>query len=155
MSENIILLDNHKLISKNTSYDPNIRMPADEDDEFLEFYMPTDVYDHDDTNKPGIKTLISPYQEDAFTEEVLYEVVNNKIGFVLPYHLWEEINEAFEYYWDEEVGVNGDIFEGDMFISIRKYLNADLFYCPDELLQEIVTAIEEFIVTIPGVIIPD
>ena len=155
MSENIILLENHQLINKNTSYNSNIRMPDDEDDEFLEFYMPTDVYDHDETNKPGIKKLISPYQEDAFTEEVLYEVVNNKIGFVLPYHLWEEINEAFANYWDEEVGVNGVIFEGAMFISIREYLIADLFYCPDELLQEIVTAIEEFIVNIPGVIIQD
>lgn len=155
MSENIRLWENQRLISTNTSYNSNIRMPADEDDELLEFYMPTDVYDHDETSKPGIKKLISPYQEDAFTEEVLYEVINNKIGFVLPYHLWEEINEAFEYFWDEEVGVNGDIFEGAMFISIRKYLNADLFYCPDELLQEIVTAIEGFIVTIPGVIIQD
>ena len=155
MSENIILLEKQRLINTNTSYDSNIRMPADEDDEFLEFYMPSDDYVHDETIKPSIKKFISPYQEDAFTEEVLCEVVNNQIGFVLPYHLWEEINEAFEYYWDEEVGVNEDIFEGDMFISIRKYLNADLFYCPDELLQEIVTAIEEFIVTIPGVIIPD
>ena len=155
MSENIILMGNHQLISKNTSYDSNIRMPADEDDEFLEFYMPTDIYEHDETNKTSIKKLISPYQEDAFTEEVLYEVVNNKIDFVLPYHLWEEINDAFTYFWDEKVGVNGDIFEGAMFISIRKYLNADLFYCPDELLHEIVTAIEEFIVNIPGVIIRD
>ena len=154
MSENIIM-GNHQLISKNTSYDSNIRMPADEDDEFLEFYMPTEVYDHDETNKPDIKKLISPYQEDAFTEEVLYEVVNNQIGFILPYHLWEEINDAFSYFWDEEVGVNGYIFEGAMFISIREYLIADLFYCPEELLQEIVTAIEEFIVNIPGVIIQD
>ncbi len=155
MSKNIILLENQKLISTNTFPNSDIRMSADEDDEFLEFYMPTDVYDHDETNKPSIKKIISPYQEDAFTEKVLYEVVNNRIGFVLPYHLWEEINEAFTYFWDEEVGVNGDIFEGAMFISIREYLIADLFYCPDELLQEIVTAIEEFIITIPGVIIQD
>ena len=155
MSENIKSLEKHPLISMNTSLDANIRMPANEDDEFLEFYLPTDVYGHDETNKPSIKKLISPYQEDAFTEEILYEVVNNRIGFVLPYHLWEEINEAFAYFWDEEVGLNGDVFKGAMFISIREYLIADLFYCPDELLQEIVTAIEGFIVTIPGVIIQD
>ena len=130
-------------------------MPADEDDEFLEFYMPTVDDNLLETNNSNIKRFISPYQENAFTEAVLHEVVNNRIGFILPYHLWEEINEAFEYYWDEEVGINGDIIEGAMFISIREYLIADLFYCPDELLQEIVTAIEEFIVTIPGVIIPD
>ena len=73
MSESIILRENHQPISKNTSYDPNYRMPADEDDEFLEFYLPTDVYDHDETNKPSIKKLISPYQEDAFTEDAVTE----------------------------------------------------------------------------------
>lgn len=60
MSENIILLDNHQLKSKNTSYDSNIRMPADEDDEFLEFYMPTDVYDHDETTNPVLKRSYLP-----------------------------------------------------------------------------------------------
>ena len=155
MSENIILWGKQQLISTNTSLNSDIRMPTDEDDVFLDFSMPTVDDNLLETNNSNIKRFISPYREDAFTEEVLYEVVNNKIGFVLPYHLWEEINEAFANYWDEEVGVNGDIFEGAMFISIRKYLNADLFYCPDELLQEIVTAIEGFIVTIPGVIIQD
>ncbi len=144
-------------ISANTTPVSDIRISDDDDNAFLDFYQPPVVYDHGVTNNSNIniKKLISPYQEDAFTEEVLYEVVNNRIGFVVPYHLWEEINEAFMYYWDEEVGVNGDIFEGNMFISIREYLNADLFYCPDELLHEIVTAIEEFIVNIPGVIIQD
>lgn len=153
MSENIILLENQQLISTNTSPVSEIRMPDDEDEVFLDFYLPPDDDNYMVTNKSNIKKLISPYREDAFTEEVLYEVVNNRIGLVLPYHLWEEINEAFAYFWDEEVGVNGDIYEGALFISIREYLNADLFYCPDELLQEIVTSIEEFIVNIPGVII--
>lgn len=155
MSEKVKILDYHQIVSTNTASVSDIRMPSNEDDEFLDFYLPPVVYDHGVTNNPNIKRLISPYQEDAFSEEVLYEVVNNRIGFVLPYHLWEEINEAFTYFWDEEVGVNRDIFEGAMFISIREYLIADLFYCPDELLQEIVTAIEEFIITIPGVIILD
>lgn len=155
MSENIKSLGKHHLISMNTSLDANIRMPANEDDEFLEFYTPSNDHEHDETKNHIIKKLISPLREDAFTEEVLYEVVNNRLGFVLPYHLWEEINEAFTYYWNEEIGLNGDLFEGTMYIAIREYLTKDLFFCPDELLQEIVTAIEEFIVTIPGVVIQD
>ena len=155
MSETVKILDYHQIVSTNTASVSDIRMPSNEDDEFLDFYLPPVVYDHGVTNNPNIKRLISPYQEDAFTEEVLCEVVNNQIGFVLPYHLWEEINEAFAYYWDEVVGLNGDIYEGAMFISIRDYLTADLFYCPDELLQKIITSIEEFIVNIPGVIIRD
>lgn len=155
MYETINPYDYYLQLNLSTAPVSDIRITTDEDDVFLDFYLPPVVYDHGVKNNSKIKKLISPYQEDAFTKEVLYEVVNNRLGSVVPYHLWEEINDAFTYFWNEEVGVNGDVFEGAMFISIREYLNADLFYCPDELLQEIVTAIEEFIVNIPGVIIPD
>lgn len=154
MYETVKLLD-YLQISSNTAFVSDIRISDDDDNAFLDFYQPPVVYDHGVTNNSKIKKLISPYQEDAFTEEVLYEVVNNRVGFVVPYHLWEEINEAFTYYWDEEVGLNGDIFDGAMYITIREYLIADLFYCPDDLLQEIVTAIQDFIITIPGVVIQD
>lgn len=155
MSDTVKPLFCHQQGNENTSPVSDIRISADEDDAFLDFYQPPVVYDHGVSNNPNIKKLISPYQEDAFTEEVLYEVVNNQIGFVLPYHLWEEINEAFTNYWNEEVGLNGDIFKGAIFTSIRQYLIDDLFYCPDELLQEIVTSIEDFIIKIPGVVIQD
>lgn len=139
----------------NTAPVSEFRIPADEDDVFLEFNLPPVDHDNDVINNSNTKKLISPYQEDAFSEEVLYEVVNNRIGFVLPYHLWMEINDAFAYFWNEVVGENGDVYEEAMFVSIRDYLKNDLFFCPDELLQEIVTAIKEFILTIPGVIIQD
>jgi hypothetical protein len=155
MSETVKPLFCHQQGNVNTFSVSDLRIPADEDDAFLDFYQPPVIYEHGASYNPNIKKLISPYQEDAFTEEVLYEVVNNRLGFVLPYHLWEEINEAFTYYWDEVVGLDGDILKGAMFISIRDYLIADFFYCPDELLQEIVIAIEEFILTIPGVVIQD
>ena len=155
MSETVKPLFCHQQGNVNTFSVSDLRIPVDEDDAFLDFYQPPVVYDHGVSNNPNIKKLISPYQEDAFTEEVLYEVVNNQIGFVLPYHLWEEINEAFTNYWNEEVGLNGDIFKGAIFKSIRQYLIDDLFYCPDELLQEIVTSIEDFIIKIPGVVIQD
>ena len=155
MSETVKILDYHQIVSTNTASVSDIRMPSNEDDEFLDFYLPPVVYDHGVTNNPNIKRLISPYQDDAFSEEVLYEVVNNRIGFVVPYHLWEEINEAFAHYWDVEVGLNGELFEGAMYISIREHLIANLVYCPDNLLQEIVSAIEDFILTIPGVILQD
>ena len=155
MSETVKTIDPVHILKMDTSPASDIRISTDEDDEFLDFYQPLVVCDHGVTNNSNIKKLISPYQEDAFTEEVLYEVVNNRLGFVVSYHLWEEINEAFEYYWDEVVGLNGDIFEGAMFITIRDYLIDDLFYCPDELLQEIVIAIQDFIITIPGVVVQD
>lgn len=155
MSVDNISFEDYRIIGTNTSPVSEIRMPADDDEVSLDFYLPPSDYDYGVANNSNIKRIISPYREDAFTEKVLYEVINNRIGFVLPYRLWEEINDAFTYYWDEKVGLDGDVYMGAMFTSIREYLIADLFYCPDELLQEIVTAIEEYIVTIPGVIIQD
>jgi hypothetical protein len=155
MYDVVDIIDYSQPIRMNVTSVSDIRIPIDNDDAFLDFYQPHDVSAIGMTNIPNIKKFISPYQENAFTEEVLYEVVNNRLGFVLPYHLWEEINEAFTYYWNEEIGLNGDLFQGTMYIAIREYLTEDLFFCPDELLQEIVTAIEEFIVTIPGVVIQD
>lgn len=155
MSENVKIIDFHQLVSTNTVPASDIRISTDEDDEFLDFYMPPVVDDQNVANNPNIIKYISPYQENAFTEEVLHEVVNNRLGIVVPYHLWEEINEAFAYYWDEVVGLNEEIYEESMFVTIREYLIADQFFCPNELLQEIVTAIEDFIINIPGVVIQD
>lgn len=155
MYDVVDIIDYNQPLRMNVTSVSDIRIPIDNDDALLDFYQPTVVYDHGVTNNPNIKKFISPYQEDAFSEEILYEVVNVRLGFVLPYSIWEEINEAFTHYWNEEVGLNGDIFKGAMFISIREYLIADLFFCPDELLQEIVNAIEDFIITIPGAVIQD
>ena len=155
MYDVVDIIDYSQPLRINVASVSDIQIPSDDGDAFLDFYLPSVVYDYGVTNNPNIKKLISPYQENAFTEEVLYEVVNNRLGFVVPYHLWEEINEAFAYFWDEVVGLNGEVFKGEMFTTIREYLTADLFYCPDELLQEIVTAIEDFIITIPRVVIQD
>jgi hypothetical protein len=154
MSETAKATDHLRIIKMNTSPVSDILMP-DDDDALLDFYQPPVVNDSGVVNSANIKKLVSPYQEDAFSEEVLYEVVNAQLGFVLPYHIWEEINEAFSHFWNVEVGLNGDFLKGAMFISLREYLIADLFYCPDELLQEIVIDIEDFIMTIPGVVIRD
>lgn len=155
MYDVVDIIDYSQPIRMNVTSVSDIRIPIDNDDAFLDFYQPHDVSAIGMTNSPNIKKFISPYQENAFTEEVLYEVVNNRLGFVVPYHLWEEINEAFTYFWDEVVGLNGEVFDGAMFTTIREYLTADLFFCPDELLQGIVNAIEDFIIDIPGVVIQD
>ena len=61
MSENIILWEKQQLISTNTSLNSDIRMPADEDDVFLDFSMPTVDDSLLETNNSNIKRFISPY----------------------------------------------------------------------------------------------
>ena len=125
----------------------DIRLPEDEDIEYLDFYIP------ESTLKINVKKLISPYQDDAFSEEVLHDVVNERLGFSLSFEMWEHINDAFSYYWDEEVGLGGCLYEGEMFSSIQQYLIDNQVLCPYYLLKEIVDAIEDFISSIPGVYI--
>ena len=132
-----------------------IKMPVDEDNAFLEFYEPE--YENEgwleDMNESNIKKLISPYQEYAFTEEVLHEVANQSLGFFLPQEMWSYIESAFAYYWDEEVGFNGVTCEDYMFLSIQQQLIDKNIFFPDELLSKVVTSIYDFMMEIPGVIL--
>ena len=99
--------------------------------------------------------MVSPYQEYAFSEPIIHQAVMNQIDFALPDLIWEHINDAFEHYWDDEIGVGGDFDYDTMFNSIRKQLiDAHIFY-PDHLLFRVIEAIYNFIDKIPGVVIHD
>lgn len=132
-----------------------VRMPTDEDEDLLDFYIPQKIeWDRwGDLGDPNIKKLISPYQEYAFSESVLHDVANQRLGFFIPYELWSDFNEAFAYYWDEEVGLNGVISEDFMFNSIRQQFIENGVLFPEELLSEAVSAIYDFLMEIPGVIL--
>lgn len=141
------MADFPNIIKINPDIPDDIRLPIDEDFEYLDFYLP------ENNNRSNIKKFISPYQDDAFSEEVLFEVVNEKLGFNLSFGFWEHINESFAHYWDEEVGIGGCLYAGAMFSSIRRNLIDNLVYCPDNILEVITAAIEDFISSIPGVYI--
>ena len=99
--------------------------------------------------------LISPYQENAFSSYTLHMVVNQGIGFYLPDNIWEIINNAFENYWDNEIG-EGNYFDNDgMYFSLRNWLTDAYYIIPNELLYKIVVSITAFIDSIPGVVIHD
>jgi hypothetical protein len=129
-------------------------MPAEDEDVFLEFYLPENNSWWGDLGNHEAKKLISPLQEDAFSEQVLHEVANQQLGFFIPYETWEMINEAFSYYWDEFVGLGGLISNDEMFLCIRQQLIERNVLFPDDSLQEIVYAIYDFIERIPGALLP-
>jgi agmatine/peptidylarginine deiminase len=57
-----------------------------------------------------IINFVSPLQYGAFTEEVIYKMLQQRLDFQLPEELWHDINEAFSYYWDIEIGL-GNLFD--------------------------------------------
>lgn len=130
-----------------------IRMPTDEDDVYLDFYQPPKPEWWGYLGNHNIKKIISPYQENAFSEGVLHDVANQRLGFFIPYGIWAKFNEAFAYYWNEEAGLNGVISDDYMFLSIRKQLIDNMVFFPDELLSKTVSAIYDFLMEIPGVIL--
>ena len=99
--------------------------------------------------------LISPFQANAFTSYTLHMVVNQKIGFYLPDHIWEVIDSAFENYWDNEVGYGGYFDNDSMFSSMKNRLTDNNYMLPNGLLYKIVKSITAFIDSIPGVVIHD
>ena len=127
-------------------FTPLVNMPLEDDIELLDFYV-SDRYDG-----PNVMKMISPLQEDAFSEDVLHDVVINIIDFYLPYDIWEMINDAFSYYWNEEAGLNEVVSEDGMFYSIRKQLIDNRVFFPDQNLYSVISAIWDFIWMIPGAI---
>ena len=99
--------------------------------------------------------LISPFQANAFTSYTLHMVVNQKIGFYLPDHIWEVVDAAFENYWDNEVGY-GCYFDNDsMFSSMKNRLTDSNYMLSNVLLFKIVKSITAFIDSVTGVVIHD
>lgn len=99
--------------------------------------------------------LISPFQVNAFTSYTLHMVVNQKIGFYLPDHIWAVVDAAFEDYWDNEVGYGGYFDNDSMFSSMKNRLTDSNYMLPNGLLYKIVKSITAFINLIPGVVIHD
>lgn len=145
--------DCHLVMVMDTASQSEVQMPFDDDDDFLDFFQPEDDNLYGEITNPNIKKIISPYQENAFSEEVLHEVANQSLGFFLPYEMWSFIERAFANYWDEEVGLNGVTCEDYMFLSIRQQLIDNMVIFPDELLSKVVTGIYDFMMEIPGVIL--
>lgn len=101
-----------------------------------------------------IINFVSPLQYGAFTEEVIYKMLQQRLDFQLPEELWHDINEAFSYYWDIEIGL-GNLFDLDsMFFSIKHQLKKKGRILPDERLWRVVNEIYDFISQIPGVVLP-
>jgi len=105
--------------------------------------------------KPNGLKWVSPYQENAFSEPAIHQAVMNQIDFALPDLIWEHINEAFEHYWDDEIGVGGYFDYDSMFFSIKKQLIAANILYPNHLLFRVIEAVYNYIDTIPGVVIHD
>ena len=142
--------DCHFVAAMKRSSQSDVRMPFDDD---LDFFQPEDDILFEDMTSPNTQKYISPYQEYAFTDEVLHEVVNQSLGFFLPHEMWSYIERAFAYYWDEEVGLNGVTCDDYMFLSIRQQLINKKVLFSDELLSKVVTGIYDFMMEIPGVIL--
>lgn len=112
------------------------------------------IDDNISSQKP-LKKLISPLQKDAFSERVIYEVLQQRLDFILTEDMWYDINEAFKNYWNKEIGL-GNLFDCEtMFRSIKQQLISKHIIYPDEQLYRIVNEIYDFIDTIPGAVIHD
>ena len=138
------------VIEIKTSPQSEVQMPIDEDDE-LDFFQPEYDDSYDEMTNSNTQKLISPYQEYAFTEEVLHEVANQSLDFFLPHEMWSYIERAFAYYWDEEVGFGNDVYFDSACQSIQKHLNSVGVLYPYDKLGIIIEILFDFIGQIPGV----
>ena len=99
--------------------------------------------------------LVSPYQDHAFSEPVLYKVVLQEITFDLPDEIWRCINNGFASYWNDEIGF-GNIFDVDEACTyVYDYLQKEQYIYPYDQLVKILDIMFGFIASIPDVVLPD
>ena len=94
--------------------------------------------------------FLSPYAPDAFDPETVKKVVFSKINFELSDNLWEEIDKAFAYYWNEEVGYGNVVYYNEACHSISVQLRKRKIIFPFEKICEILDIIFDWIEQIPG-----
>lgn len=101
------------------------------------------------------KYLLDPKDPEAFTPEVMYKVVMNKINFDIPEYLWSAIDDAFGNYWNVEVGYgsNPDLYSAVE--SIYKFLVNKNIVLSKERIADIVDIMFDRIEQIPGALLDE
>lgn len=99
------------------------------------------------------RKLISPYEEDAFSEPVLHEVVMENVDFTLTDSQWIAINDVFAECWNEHIGVGSDVYANDIIGYVQDGLKEQDMLIPDEHVVKIVNVILDFLSKVPGAII--
>ncbi len=94
--------------------------------------------------------FLSPYAPDAFAPETLKKVVFSKISFELTDDLWEEIDKAFAYYWNDEVGYGNIVFYNEACHSISDQLSKKNIIFSFDKICEILDILFDWIEQIPG-----
>ncbi|MEI6822782.1 MAG: hypothetical protein WCL51_12680 [Bacteroidota bacterium] len=71
--------------------------------------------------------------------------VFNQIDFALSEYVWSEINNAFSICWNDEIGIRGWIYEGQIEKSIYNYLINQKILIDYDKIEKIVEIILDYI----------
>lgn len=101
------------------------------------------------------KMFFSPNLPNAFTPDVMHQVVLNGIDFELPDHIWQVIDDAFAHYWNYDVGYGGWIDLDYAVDAIHHKLNEEYILLSIDKVVQIVEIMFDWIEMIPGVLLDD
>ena len=101
------------------------------------------------------KFLLDPTAPEAFTSEVMHKVVLNGIGFDLPEHIWDAIDDAFGNYWNVEVGYGGWPDFNYAVRSVSNWLQKEHIIFPLDKIATIVKVMFDWIELVPGATLDD
>ena len=71
--------------------------------------------------------------------------VYSRIDFALPESFWDEIDNGFRICWNEEIGLRGWIYEGEIEKSIGNYLKNQKILIDDDKIEKIVGIMLDYI----------
>jgi hypothetical protein len=100
-------------------YDADDSMYTDEDNALLEEAMKKAMHSKKDEDETKTVCFSKSGEIDP---ELVKQAVYSQINFVLPEHIWDEINAAFGECWNNEIGIRGWVHENQIENYIHEYL---------------------------------
>ena len=76
--------------------------------------------------------------------------VYSRIDFNLPENVWDEIDSGFRNVWNDEIGLRGWIYEGEIEKSIYNHLKSCKILIDFDIIEKIVGIIFDYIKMLGG-----
>jgi len=85
-----------------------------------------------------MEKIIRFSNEGEIDPQKVKNAVYSRIDFALPEIFWDEIDNGFRICWNEEIGLRGWIYEGEIEKSIGNYLKNQKILISDDQIEKIV-----------------
>ena len=100
-----------------------------------------------------VRKLINPMAQTDINPRVIKSVLESNLGRELNPQFFKVFNEAFENCWDNEIGMNNWIYEGQIAQSVYRQLTEKHYLVDYAYIEKLCNIVYDFISEIPGFVL--